>query len=116
VSVVPWLVVGAGGVAIASGLGIGSAALAARADASGLCATNGVCPEEASTLIKKDRGLSLAADLTTGLGVATAGTGVLLVALTSGTGARWPVPGNGSASWSVHPWLSAPGLTVDVRR
>jgi tetratricopeptide (TPR) repeat protein len=116
VSVVPWLVVGAGGVAIASGLGIGSAALGARADASGLCATNGICPEEASTLIKKDRTLSLAADLTTGLGVATAGTGVLLVALTSGTGPRFAVNHGGSTSWSVHPWLASPGLTVDVRR
>lgn len=116
VSVVPWLLVGAGGVAIASGLGVGGAALGARADASGLCATNGICPEEASTLIKKDRTLSLVADLTTGLGVATAGTGVLLVALTSGTGPRFAVTRNGSASWSVHPWLASPGLTVDVRR
>jgi len=79
IPVVPVILVGAGVAGMTTGLGLGLGAKSTRKSAQLFCAGEPLyCKNEASSLLKRDRRMSVGADVAVILGVAALGTGVAL--------------------------------------
>lgn len=95
-STLPWLLVGAGGAAIAAGSVFGLMALGARRDADRECkdsAGQRLCNAAAEDALDRDARYSLIADIGFGVGIVSAGIGAyLLLSAPSGSEKAEPAP------------------------
>lgn len=108
-----WVLVGAGGVAVATGATFGLMALSQRSEADASCKTSGgerLCDSRAREAIDRDGRYSLFADLGFGVGAVLAGAGAYLL--------LFPGPAEAPrkrAAWQTEVHASGSGGTLGVR-
>jgi tetratricopeptide (TPR) repeat protein len=104
-----WIVTGTGGALVIAGLGLGLAASATRSDIDARCGSyqgQTYCPIEAQSLIERHGRLALGADITMGVGIATAAAGVVWLLLGGGEAEA------GAPAVSISPGLQEVRLVV----
>ena len=74
-----WVLLGVGAAIVTGGVVTGVVSRSIGNDARDLCSGDNVCPDDASSDLDRERNLGIAADITMGVGVLTAGVGLYLL-------------------------------------